>query len=114
MRSLRNDYIYDTGDIKKVVLFGFLHHLITVSNVEMFNKIETMSRLLINSIEESKIADKVKWERSIKEWKKIMQLLSHKTKVRWEKILSNAVSGLDDDFLEICGMKSMMSSSIVW
>lgn len=73
-----------------------------------------MSRLLINSIQETKISDKVKWERSVKEWKKIMQLLSHKTKVRWQKILSNAVSGLDDDFLEICGMKSLMNSNIAW
>jgi len=32
VKSAKNDYIYDSTDLKKVVLFGYLHHVISISN----------------------------------------------------------------------------------
>jgi hypothetical protein len=72
--------------------------------------VETKSKLLIDAVEENKIQDKIKWERCSKEWKRIMQLLSHKAKVRWEKILSNSITSLEDDFTDVV-LRAIISSN---
>jgi Sec7-like guanine-nucleotide exchange factor len=41
------------------------------------------------------------YDRNIKEWKKIMQLLAYKTKVRWEKILNSSIMALDNSFFDL-------------
>jgi hypothetical protein len=119
-KSLRNcsgvkspvvNYLFESHDFKKVVIFSYLYYVITVANSDLFNMIEAKSKLLIDAVDDNKICDRAKWERCQKEWKKVMQLLSHKAKVRWEKILSNSVTSLEEDFTEVI-LKAIMSNSI--
>lgn len=76
----------------------------------MFNIIETKSKLLIESVSEAKITDKNAWERSVGQWKRVMQLMNHKARVRWEKMMSIAIIELDSDFLDVV-LRSIVQAS---
>ncbi len=39
-----------------------------------------------------------------------MQLMNHKTTVRWEKIMATSVTTFEEDFLDL-GLRSIMHSS---
>lgn len=50
IKSPRVDSVFENDEFKKVILFAYLYHIITISNSDIFNMIETKSKLLIDAV----------------------------------------------------------------
>ena len=86
LKSISTEYLFISTKFERTFLYAYYYELIDTENHKTMEMVETNTKLLIETVNRKELSEG-SWNKTSLEWKKLKQLLPHKNKVRWEKIL---------------------------